>query len=207
MMEAVMGTFGELVIDTEKRLPAICLKCGASKHIVRRNERLVAATATQGLGAVGGVCGVMVARAMREDPVAGAVVLGCSLAGSLAVGYVVHRQAPKADLAIPLCRDCNARWTQGVNVRRAILAIVCAAGVAFAYGFFARDTLGYVVGGALLAVMVIVALAFRLRDRFVFASAIQGTRVVLKGVSDEASKLLAARPALRENRRASHEAQ
>ena len=162
------------------------LKCGTRKDIVRRDERLVAATSSQGLGAVGGVIGVMVARAMRENPVAGACVLAASLAGSLAVGWVVHRRAPKVDLSIPLCRACSDRWNAGVNVRRAILAITCFAACAFAYGFFAHDTTAYVVGGVLLVAIFALALAFRLRDRFVFASAIRGSRAVLGGVSDEA---------------------
>ncbi len=184
-MEGTMG-WTQLVVDAEKRLPAICLKCGAKKHIVRRNEKLTAATASQGFGAVGGVCGVMVARAMREDPVAGALVLGGSIVGSVIVGYVLHAHAPKVSLAIPLCRDCNERWQKGVNVRHALLAVLAIAGVSFAYGFFGHDTMGYVVGGALFAAMIFVAIGFRLRDRFVFAATIQGTRAVLKGVSDDA---------------------
>jgi len=77
----------DLVVDAEKKLPAMCLKCGAKKHIVRRTERLTAATATQGLSAVSAVCGVMVARAMREDAVAGALVLVGTLAGSVVLAY------------------------------------------------------------------------------------------------------------------------
>jgi hypothetical protein len=176
----------DLVVDAERRLPAICLKCGAKKHIVRRNEKLTAASASQGFGAVGGVCGVMVARAMREDPVAGALVLGGSLVGAIIVGWAFHAHAPKVSLAIPLCRECNVRWQSGVKARHAILAGLCGSGAFLAYGFFAQDTFGYVVGGALFAAILIAAVAFRLRDRFVFASAIQGSRAVLKGVSDEA---------------------
>lgn len=195
-MEAAMG-WTELVVDAERRLPAICLKCGAKKHIVRRNEKLTAATASQGFGAVGGVCGVMVARAMREDPVAGALVLGGSIVGSVIVGYVLHAHAPKVSLAIPLCRDCNARWQNGLSVRHMILALLGIAGVAFAYGFFGHDTVGYVVGGALFLTMIIAAVAFRLRDRFVFAASIQGSRAVLKGVSDEARAAIERRSTVR----------
>jgi len=195
-MEAAMQ-WSTLVVDADKRLPAICLKCGAHKHIVRRNERLVAATAAQGLGAVGGVCGVMVARAMREDPVAGAFALAASLAGSLVVGYVVHRQAPKVDLALPLCRACNERWTNGVSARRIMLAILCAAFAAFAYGFLARDVFGYVVGGVAMGVAVFVAIVARLRDRFIAATDIRGTRVVLSRVSDDARDAIERRLANR----------
>lgn len=184
-MEAAMG-WTELVVDAERRLPAICLKCGAKKHIVRRNEKLTAATASQGFGAVGGVCGVMVARTMREDPVAGALVLAGAIVGSVIVGYVVHAHAPKVSLAIPLCRECNVRWQNGVSVRHVLLGLLAIAGVAFAYGFFGHDAVGYVVGSALFVTMIIGAVAFRLRDRFVFAASIQGSRAVLKGVSDEA---------------------
>jgi len=67
-----------------------------------------------------------------------------------------------------------------------ILAMLCMAGAAFCFGFFGHDVLGYVVGGALFAGIVVLALAFRLRDRFVHAAAIQGTRVVLRGVGEDA---------------------
>jgi hypothetical protein len=170
---------------TEKKLPAICLKCGAKKHIVRRKERLTAATATQGLSAVGAVCGVMVARAMREDAMAGAVVLSGAFAGSIVVGYVIHSRAPKVDLRLPLCKDCDAAWSAGVRVRHAVLAMVGLAFVAAAYGFFAHESAAYILGGALLGGVILTALVFRLPTRFVHASAIQGTRAVLKGVSDQ----------------------
>lgn len=187
--------WSDIVVDAGKKLPAVCLKCGAKKDIVRRKETLVAASASQGLGAVGGVCGVMAARAMREDPVAAAFVVGACLAGSLAVGIIVHRQSPKVELALPLCGACNAKWDQGITVRRAILAALCFAGVAFAYGFFAHDTTGYVVGGMAMGAIVIAALAFRLRDRFVYAFDIRGTTVSLRGVCDDARGAIVVRTA------------
>jgi len=192
----------DLVVDAEKRLPAICLKCGARKHIVRRNERLTAATSTQGLGAVGGVCGFMVARAMRDDPVVGALILGGTLAGSIVVSYIIHSRAPHVELALPLCATCNATWRVGLWVRRAVLGMVGAACVALGVGFFAHETAAYITGAVLLAGMIVVALAFRLRDRFVHAATIQGSRVVLRGVSADAGKSIAARLRLAE--RGSH---
>lgn len=183
----------DLVVDAEKKLPAICLKCGARKPIVRRNERLTATTSTQGLGAVGGVCGFMVARAMRDDPVAGALILGSTLVGSIVVSYVIHSHAPKVELALPLCKTCNEMWRVGLLVRKGVLVMLGAACIALGVGFFAHETGAYIAGGGLIAAMIVVALAFRLRDRFVHAAAIQGSRVVLKGVSDDAQRLIHAR--------------
>ncbi len=185
----------DLVVDAEKKIPAICLNCGSKQHIVRRNERLTAATATQGLSAVGAVCGVMVARAMKDDPIAGAIVLGGALVGSVVVGWVIHSKAPKAELALPLCKDCNARWTAGVRIRQGILAILCVALVAIAEGFFAHDKTGYIVGGALIGVVLVIALAVRLPARFVHASAIQGSRVALANVSEVAKIAIGNRQA------------
>ncbi|HEY1957423.1 MAG TPA: hypothetical protein VGH28_17510 [Polyangiaceae bacterium] len=183
----------ELIVDAERGLPAICLKCGKRKHIVRRSERFIAASATQGLSFAGAAGGVMVARAMQDDALLGALVLGGSIAGAVVVGLVVQSRAPKVQLAIPLCRECNERWRTGLRARYAILTALCAGGAAFAYGFFLHDAMGYVVGGALFAAMIVAALAFRLRDRFVFASSIQGSRAVLKGVSDEARSAIEAK--------------
>jgi ribosomal protein L40E len=182
-------------VDAEKPLPAICLKCGAKKHIVRRNEKLTAASASQGLGAIGGVCGVMVARAMKDDPVAGAFVLVTTFAGVIVVGLVVHAYTPKVNLALPLCRDCNAKWSTGLTARYAVIALLVAACVMALYGFFTHDTVGYVAGGVVMAVGVAVSLAFRLRDRFVFASEIRGTQATLKGVSGDARMAIEMRAA------------
>ena len=204
-MSAVATGWSELVVDAERGLPAICLKCGARKHIVRRSERLIAATASQGYGAIGGACGVMVARAMRDDPMLGALVLGGSLVGAVVVGLVLQAHAPKVQLALPLCRECNERWRVGLRARYATLTALCAGGAALAYGFFAHDTMGYVFGGALWAAMIVIALAFRLRDRFVYASNIRGSHAVLKGVSEEARAAIEAKR-LKRNRSAASSA-
>jgi hypothetical protein len=71
--------------------------------------------------------------------------------------------------------------------------MVGAACVALGIGFFAHETAAYITGGVLLAGMIVVALAFRLRDRFIHAATIQGSRVVLRGVSAEARKRIEAR--------------
>lgn len=183
----------DLRVDAEKKLPAICLKCAARKKIIRRSERLTTATASQGLGAVGGVCGAMVARTLKDDALLGALVLGGSIAASIAVGYALNAHAPKVELALPLCRGCDERWSAGIHIRHGILGGLGLSMLAFAYGFFGHDTDGYIVGGGLIALPVIVALATGLRHRFVHAASIQGSQVVLRGVSVEAARAIAER--------------
>ena len=182
-----------LWVDVERGLPAVCLKCGKRKRIVRRSERLVAATATEGVGAVGAACGVMVARAMREDPAMAAIVLGGSVLGSIGVALFMQSRAPKVTLALPLCRACNERWRAGLRVRHGIWAGLAAALLSLGWAFFGREPLGYWIGGAFFVLSLAVAVVARLRDRFVYAASIQGSRAELKGVSDAARAAIEAK--------------
>jgi hypothetical protein len=89
-------------------------------------------------------------------------------------------------VALPLCRACNARWEAGLRARWAVLAALGVSALAAALGFLTHDPTKYAIAAIVFAAALGAAFAVRLRDRFIHAAYVQGSRAVLRGVCDRA---------------------
>ncbi len=173
-------------VDVERKLPPVCLKCGATERITRREERFTVSPAARGIGASGGVIGAVVANATRHDtslmlPLL--VVIGVVLT---IVVWVVNKAAKHVHLSLPLCASCDERWRAGVTIRRWLLSALAIAGVCLLLGLAAQSTPVAAAGGALLFVMIVVAFAVKLPLRFVTVQRVDGSLATLGGVSPAA---------------------
>jgi hypothetical protein len=139
-------------------LPAVCMKCGTTHDIQRRKAKFQWTP--------------MWARMM--------IVL-CTIGGAIAMLVTTK----KAQLDIPLCAPCNARWGQAVaaiigGVVALVLAIV---------GIGQLHEAGAVVFFVVLAAFIGLMLAF-VKPRMLQVQKIDDQNVELKGVHPEAARAI-----------------
>lgn len=186
---------GGVVVDMRERIPKVCLKCGATKSIVRRVEILTVASqnaATMGMGM--GAVGATVAAIARNNRDAAIPVVLAAIAGVTVFAVVMHRGAEKVELELPLCETCNARWNSAKRVQPAFLAGVVIAGLLCLVGWTTDGQRALLYAGAIVFALVIVAaLALRPGHRLVGASRVEGPMVTLTQISPEAATKIAAR--------------
>lgn len=186
---------GGVVVDMRERIPKVCLKCGATKSIVRRVEILTVASqnaATMGMGM--GAVGATVAAIARNNRDAAIPVVLAAIAGVTVFAVVMHRGAEKVELELPLCETCNARWDQAKRMQPAVLASIGVAGLLCLVGATTdgQRNLLY-AGAAVFALVVVVALALRPGHRLIGASRVEGPMVTLTQISPEAATKIAAK--------------
>jgi hypothetical protein len=139
-------------------LPAVCMKCGTTHDIQRRNAKFQWTP--------------MWARMM--------VVL-CTIGGAIAMLLTTK----KAQLDIPLCAPCNARWGQAVAALiGGIVALVLSI---FAIGQF--HEVGGILFGVVLVGFIGLALGF-VKPRMLQVNKIDDQNVELKGVHPEAARAI-----------------
>ena len=149
-----------LVLAGEGELPEVCMKCGTHADIVRRAAKLA------------------------WTPLWARALMFCVI--GLVAAAITRRVA---ELAIPLCVHCNARWSTARTVS-------IAGGAIMVIGFFAvrilaepRIALACLV--ACVAGFVVLALAY-VRPRTLYAQRITETELYLRGVDDRAAQEIVA---------------
>ncbi|MBZ0120494.1 MAG: hypothetical protein K8H88_26110 [Sandaracinaceae bacterium] len=187
---------GLFVVDCERTIPRVCLKCASTKHVVRREVR--GPTSGAAVGAVVGVVSVGVVSATRLST---ATLLG-ALLGSGLIAWVVHLATARVRLRLPLCESCNAAWSAGVRYSIGILAgwgVLVATLVPMR--FF---TLFLAVGTALLLVVVTLSATVaivKLTTRYVGLRRVVGTRAHLSRVNAAVPSAIRQRRAERKAKR------
>jgi len=186
---------GGVVVDMRERIPKVCLKCGATKSIVRRVEVLTVASqnaATMGMGM--GAVGATVAAIARNNRDAAIPVVLAAIAGVTVFAVVMHRGAEKVELELPLCETCNARWDTAKRLQPAFLGGMLIAGLLclVAWTTDGQRSLLY-AGGILFALLIVVALALRPADRLIGASRVEGPMVTLTRIGPDAATKIAAK--------------
>jgi len=145
-----------LVIAGEGELPGVCMKCGTHDGIVRRAAKLA------------------------WTPLWARMMMFC------VVGLIATALTRRvAELVIPLCVRCNARWSAGRNVS-------IAAGAVMVVGFFAVRLLAepraaLVCLVACVAAFVVLTLAY-VRPRTLHAKRITDTDLYVLGVNETAAR-------------------
>jgi hypothetical protein len=185
-----MGAGPTWVVDADRKIPPVCLKCGTTEGISRRQERFTVSPAARGVGVTGGAAGAVVANATRHDsdlllPLI--AVIGAVLG---IVVWILNTTAKRVELALPLCAACSDRWKTGVVIRRWLLFALGVAAVCLIGGLASHSVPMGVAGGVALFVMIAVAIAAKLPARFVGVQRIEGRVATLTGVSLAAIALL-----------------
>lgn len=143
-------------------LPLVCMKCGAHEGVARRPS------------------------SFSWSPLWVWMLMFC------AIGLIARLLLSKtADVAVPLCAPCNARWTAARNVRIATLALL---GGAFVFMIRPSDdprVLPLSIFAGAVTLYVVVALLF-VRPRTLRAKRIDDEEVLLSAVHEEAAREIVA---------------
>ncbi len=178
---------GEVLVAPNARLPLTCFKCGARNvpkgKVTRRKETLLQTDTRSGI--VSGLGGAMVAQAMRSFPESAAMILLGATLVLAPVVWVLHHKTPRQAVELPLCASCNARWSQGIFLRRAFLGALLlglALGAACVLGELVPVKTVAVGGGVAFVLVLLGAVSAKLPARFVTATRIGPQGAWLKGV-------------------------
>jgi hypothetical protein len=193
---------GLFVVDSEKKIPAVCLKCARTDDIERREQRFAIGTASTATGALGGILGASIANVVRNDRELLLPLVGVVLLVIVAVGAFVHLRSERVPLQLPLCGPCARAWERGVVLRTSLLAVFGAMAFGGLLAFYLEATDALIVLGGAFVVWIIAAIAMKLPARFVTARKKTGTRVYLFGVGPAVPDAVVRRRAERAAKRA-----
>lgn len=197
---------GQFVVDLEKKIPPVCLKCAARDHVERRESRLAVGTGGQAVGALGGIVGAMIANVARNDPslflplVLGALVLVAM------IGLIAHYRTRRIDLALPLCSSCRAAWDDGERYRTGLLVGIALSVGLLIFGKWAEMSTAMIAGGGVFVLTLVVAIPLKLPKRFITAAREDGTRVFLVHVDPAVPSAIEARRVERAAKKATRSA-
>lgn len=188
---------GLFVVDCERTIPRVCLKCASTKDVVRREAR----GPTYG-AAVGAAVGVVSVGVVSATPLSTATLVGAVL-GSGLIAWVVHLATARVHLRLPLCESCNAAWSAGVRYRVGILAgwgILVAILVPMRF-FALSSAVGMASFLAIVTLLATVAIV-KLTARSVGLRRVVGTRAHLSRVHAAVPSAIRQRRAELETKRA-----
>ena len=172
-----------LVVDVDKKIPRCCLKCAATKNVVRRQQDFAISPAARGLGYGGGAVGAAIAAAARNAPsllvplLVGAVfVIGI-------VAWIFHATATRVHVSLPLCRPCDERWRRGVGIRRVVVTAIAVIGAVAAFGLATHAKPLLVAALVAFVATLVAAVIAKLPPRLVGVQRIDGSFATLTNVS------------------------
>lgn len=194
-----------LVVPEGARIPKVCLKCGAKKGVVRREQTFVVGAMGKSSPWLGAVVGVgaasMIRNLFREDLGLQvlAIVVICAVAAVVALA--LNAAARKVTLSLPLCAEHDAAIELA---RRRRVPVLAGLGLALALGLggmAGESVMVAVLGVALLILVVVAARAMRMNEAWVHAGAVTDDHVALR-VDPAVAKSIAERAEKREAKRA-----
>lgn len=185
-----------VVVAKESRLPAICLKCAARKHVhfTPRSFKQVSQS-SQAMGGAGGAVGASVAAGARATGVSVAELLLIVVVLGGVVGlivFLVQSKAPSTEMDVPMCDQCTEAMTAAAGTRRVLLAAVLAALAVAILGALAESAVIGVVGMIAFLAMCIVIVRAKLQKWNFFSPRIDETHVWINGAVPEALAALDA---------------
>lgn len=127
-----------LVVRAGARIPKVCVKCGATQGVSRRDHAFALGSYGAGAGAAGGVVGAMLASTLRhtfrDEPGMQAAIIGGLLALVCVGAWVAQRMTPTLHLDVPLCGEHHARFDRAMQHRTWLLLAFAIAGVVLVFG-------------------------------------------------------------------------
>jgi len=181
-----------LAIAIAHKIPRVCLKCAATHGIVRRRETFTVGTSGAAYGAVGGLAGAVVVSLVRQDPESFLPVALLLAVGLGVIAWSIQRRATKVTIAVPLCADCDRRWSRGVSLRKGLVAVLAGSSLVGLVGLAGVPALTG-LGGVGFVSAIAIALVARLPNRFLGASRMTSTILHITGVAPEAMDRISER--------------
>jgi hypothetical protein len=183
---------GLLCARVEGTIPKVCLLCGATKDVVRRQQEYAVGTSYgPGVVVAGGAFGSMVARSVRGlDRGVAAMAVVALVAVVVIAAAAAHRAMPKVAVSLPLCRRCDGRWAEGESYR---LWLLVAVGVFFALvvvGMALDSTLAMVGGLVVLVALLGGAFAAGLKERFLQIVRVDRSEIAMRVPEPIAQKVI-----------------
>ena len=146
------------------RIPKLCVKCGATKDVSRREQAFAVGTRGASAGAAGGVVGVMVANvvrnAFRDEPGMQAAIIAAVFVVVCIGAVVVQRATPKVHLEVPLCGQHLAQLDAALQHRTWLLLALGLAGVLLVFAIAVSNV--WLMGLALVIMLGAIGAAFAL---------------------------------------------
>lgn len=153
-----------LVVRAGVRIPKVCVKCGATKDVSRRDQAFAAGAQGASAGAAGGVVGVMVANvvrnAFRDEPGMQAAIIATVFVVVCIGAVIVQRVTPKVHLELPLCGQHRAQLDAALQHRTWLLLALGLAGVVLVFAIGVSNL--WLMGLALVIMLGAIGAAFAL---------------------------------------------
>ncbi len=177
-----------LVVPEGARIPKACLKCGATKGVVRHEQEYVVGALGKTGPYVGGAIGAGVASVVRNffrGDIALQVLAITVICVAVAVaGFILHRTSHRVALSLPLCEEHHAQIELARRRRVPLIAGLVLA-LATALGGMAIGSVAVaVLGLALVVLLVVVARAARMHEAWVHAAEVTLDHVALRVDAD-----------------------
>ncbi len=158
-----------LCVRLGAKIPSVCLKCGATGEIYRREHAFT-----------------WMPPEKRRNTMAMRLMFGALGGALMEAANAKHRR--NATLSLPLCEACDLRWAQGKKLAVATLVLFLAT---FVFIIFAQSerlmgpiALLVLLFGSLGAILVVARLV--VPTRYVHAERIEEAHIVLRGVAPAA---------------------
>ncbi|MDQ3037885.1 MAG: hypothetical protein M3Y87_36155 [Myxococcota bacterium] len=191
-----MRAEGDLLIVRERaRIPKICVKCGATRDVVRRHQQFAMGHHGAGAGAAGGVVGAALASSMRgtfrDDPAMMAAVL-VGIVGVVSVGaWIAHGATSKLQLDVPLCRTHDAAIDAALQHRTWLLLGLALAGLLGAFGVAVSSVALGITAVAIFALVLVLAYGLGMPKAWIPTRWARGGEVAIAVGPELAQKLVA----------------
>jgi hypothetical protein len=193
-----------LVVPEGARIPKVCVRCGATTNIVRREQTYAmgSASTTPWLGgAIGAGVAAFARNVFRDRLGLQALFIVVVITAAIVFAVVVHKTARKITLSVPLCPEHDAAIERATRARIPVLGGI-GLGLAIALAGMGVDSMGTVLFGmALFGIVLVVALATRMKDAWIPVAGVKEDGVRLR-VGVDLAKSLASRAEKREAKRA-----
>jgi hypothetical protein len=204
-MSSVRAEGELLVVPRGARIPKVCLKCGATRGVVRREQAYAVGALARSFPLAGGAVGAIVANiarnAFRGEPGLQALFLVGVLVVASIFALVVDRTTTKITLALPFCAEHDARLSTALRIRNGVLATAGGAVLLGLAGMGLSLQPLILVAVALVVLAFGVALATKVRRAWVHAPSVSYDAVALRVGADLATSM-AQRAQKREAERA-----
>lgn len=202
-MSIVQEKAGLLIVPDGARIPKVCLKCGAKKNVVRRDQTYVVGILGRGGPWVGAGIGAGMAAGLRQifrgDHALIALAIGVISLVVVVGALAVYAASRKIVLALPLCEEHDAHFELARRRRPIVLAAV-GVGLAAALAGMAAEIVGVVLLGILIVVVAaIAARSTRMHEAFVPAAHVSNEHVLLH-IDPELARDIAERARKRETK-------
>lgn len=194
---SIVRAQGELLVVPEgARIPKVCLKCGATKAVVRSEQSYIVSAIGRAGPWVGGAIGAgtasVIRNVFRDDWAMQAIAIGVICVAAAVIGVVVHVGSRKVTLQLPLCTEHDAKLAAARRHRVPLVGGAVLALCAMLLGMGMESVAVAALGGVLLVGLIVAARAAKMHEAWVNAAAVSDEHVALR-VGEDLARSIAER--------------